>query len=303
MRQSIVWMLMISGLMATTVWAQDDSLIEGDFRELIRPTNGLWWNPDEPGTGLSLEFSKEGPWFGSMYLYNQDGSPTFVTLQGETVAYSVDRTGLSDNTVMAGAFTLGVYAVAEGSVNRSSDGLCLNCSPQTPITDSIGATAVLEFFDLDRAQITIRDQVSGEIILQQALEPFVPGTSMNNPDQSTYAQADVAITLLGNGFAEQDSARQVDGGLRLYFTGQSGMSFQCADDCSETALSIISQLDTFCMFNVCHGLAYINPIGRDAFGYHTFISHKRGRLIGVMPDSLATQLGLPTQIIIGNPYD
>ncbi len=300
-RQSFPAILFL-GLLSQALLAQPQSLSEGNIEELIRPTSGLWWNPDEPGTGISLEFSAAGPWFGALYLYNPDGTPVFVTLQGNSLDYAVNRQGLSESTAYSGAFILGVYAVAEGTVNSSSEGLCLGCDWQQPNTGVLNVQATIEFFDLDLGLLTLRDSDTNEVLIQQQIEPFIPGQNDNFVSDSSYSLLDVSITLLGNDFAHQAGATADGFGLRIYFTGQYGISYDCLDNCSETIEPVINNIDTFCMFGVCQDLAYVIPPAQDFISYSTFTSPKRGLIIGVMDKATAIENSLPTQIIIDSLY-
>jgi len=45
------------------------------------PESGVWWNPVEPGTGLQLEIQDNFMAL-SGYVFNNDGTPTWVTAQG-----------------------------------------------------------------------------------------------------------------------------------------------------------------------------------------------------------------------------
>ena len=54
---------------------------------------GMWWNPQEPGWGLSLHQSVTHGLFGAWFVYGADGEPEWFTLQGGQWTSSTRWTG------------------------------------------------------------------------------------------------------------------------------------------------------------------------------------------------------------------
>ena len=48
----------------------------------VTPTTGFWYNPEQSGSGLSIEIKKDTA-FGAYYGYDQEGKPTWLTFSGK----------------------------------------------------------------------------------------------------------------------------------------------------------------------------------------------------------------------------
>lgn len=107
------------------------------------PTEGMWWSSDLPGTGMAFNVDAQGRWFAALYLYDALGSPTFLTLQGETLTYDFDGPPRRP------------YAVGVSPIIRSEGGQCLGCPWREPTIEASGDEAILEFHGRNRASLTV----------------------------------------------------------------------------------------------------------------------------------------------------
>ena len=107
------------------------------------PTQGIWWSSGNPGTGLALNIDTEGRWFGALYLYDEAGAPTFLTLQGTSLAYQLDGDG--DDP----------YAIGISPLILSEGGQCLGCPWTQATTSDTGADAELIFYTATRATLKV----------------------------------------------------------------------------------------------------------------------------------------------------
>jgi len=74
------------------------------------PESGLWWNPNEPGSGYSIEI-QDNYLFIAAFVYDQAGNPIWFT---------------------AGA-TLGGNSLFDSSLNYTYNGTCIDCNVTEPI--------------------------------------------------------------------------------------------------------------------------------------------------------------------------
>jgi hypothetical protein len=75
------------------------------------PESGFWWNPNEPGSGYSIEI-QDNYLFIALYVYDEFGNPIWYT---------------------AGT-TLEGNALFDSSLNYTYNGTCIDCSYTAPIT-------------------------------------------------------------------------------------------------------------------------------------------------------------------------
>lgn len=107
------------------------------------PTEGMWWSSDQPGTGMALNVDDQGRWFAALYLYDELGAPTFLTLQGEALTYDFDGPPRR------------AYAVGVSPIIRSEGGQCLQCPWREPTIEATEDDAILEFQGRNRASLTV----------------------------------------------------------------------------------------------------------------------------------------------------
>lgn len=175
----------------------------------LAPSEGMWWSSEKPGTGLAFNLDQQGRWFAALYLYDKDGEPTFLTLQGDSLAYDLEARALEP------------YAVGTSPVIRSTGGQCLDC-PWTQATASdTELDAQILFWDRNRAKLTI-----GDWSLDLTLLPETPASS---PRRAAPAlERHYTLTL------DSDTGRHVAvvrgiPGTGLVFTGQERVGLECVD--------------------------------------------------------------------------
>lgn len=115
----------------------------------FEPYSGLWWVPDEPGSGISIEFQDD-----------INGATTaFVAI------YSFDETGNAVWYVGNGDYT---DAAIEIELSTAASGSCLDgCPPMTPEIQPSNKTLRVAFFSSSAAEMNFGD---GET---KQLRPFV----------------------------------------------------------------------------------------------------------------------------------
>ena len=154
---------LFAGLLALFATSVAHAQLPVGTARLVQPAEGMWWSTDMPGTGVAFNVDDQGRWFAAIYLYTEEGAPTFLTMQGESIAY--------DLTPPGNAQPVQPYAVATSPLIHSEGGQCLQC-PWTAATATASDTdAVLEFYNPIRGQLRV-----GEWVLPLVPLP-VPGTT------------------------------------------------------------------------------------------------------------------------------
>ncbi len=133
------------------------------------PETGIYWNPEEPGTGLLIEVQDNFVFlFG--FLFEPDGSPTFVTAQGflEDSALRFASTddasdGSSLNTFQGGQ-CLGCDFTGQPQIFAGSEGpVTIEWDPQDETRATVtwgGRTTSIERFQFYLARPTDQEPVS-----------------------------------------------------------------------------------------------------------------------------------------------
>lgn len=122
------------------------------------PTEGMWWSSAEPGTGVAFNVDSQGRWFAAIYLYQTDGKPTFLTMQGDAVEYLPSSTG-------------SVYARARSRLIESTGGQCLKCPWRQATAAFTEVQAEITFYGRNRAELIV-----GDWTLKLAPLPQAPAT-------------------------------------------------------------------------------------------------------------------------------
>lgn len=97
------------------------------------PESGLWWNPDEPGRGYTIEL-QDDLLFAAFYAYQEDGR------QSAFYTATVELDGPSGK--------------AQGPLYAARNGQCFGCSHRVPDIDAIG-TVRFEFDSPVTGEITM----------------------------------------------------------------------------------------------------------------------------------------------------
>ncbi len=107
----------------------------------ITPQVGLWWNPDESGSGYALDV-KHGVVVATIYSYTVQGPPIWYLAFGPLDA---------NNTVTA---TLTKYV----------NGQCISCTYVTPTENGNDGTMAIEFTSSTSAIMTLPGRAAFTII-------------------------------------------------------------------------------------------------------------------------------------------
>jgi hypothetical protein len=133
-----------------------------DLRVSSYPETGLWYTPDEPGTGFMFEV-QGGILVGYYYLYDDDGRPQWLMVSGP-----LDE---SD--------TEGVMWELETPLLQFSGGRCLDCDHTPAELDDSPGTLRLEFFQRNAARFQVDELPSRDIVtltygtaVESVFEPF-----------------------------------------------------------------------------------------------------------------------------------
>ena len=98
---------------------------------LITPQPGLWWNPDESGSGYAIDV-QHGVVVVTVYSYNQDGTAQWYLVSGP----------LSNNAV-------------SGPLQKFKSGQCISCTYQAPVANGNNGTMTIVFTSATRASVTL----------------------------------------------------------------------------------------------------------------------------------------------------
>ena len=99
------------------------------------PESGHWWNPDESGSGYTIEI-QDNHLFGSFYVYDEAGNPIWFT-----------TSGFLDGNSYYNSF-----------VAYSYDGTCIGCNYSEPETvESVYESVTIDFSTETTATLKFRD--------------------------------------------------------------------------------------------------------------------------------------------------
>jgi hypothetical protein len=149
-RLSLLFSLLLcsAAIHAQSPYASDSS---------FRPSEGIWWSDAEPGTGVAFNMDSEGRWFAAIYLYDEAGDPTFVTMQGEALEYAELHRD-------PGA----PWAIAASPIILSEGGQCLQCPWSGASVSDSGLDAEIRFYGRNTAVLRVGDW---ELSLTPLTEP------------------------------------------------------------------------------------------------------------------------------------
>ena len=77
-----ILLFLLQFLLASVAFAQSASL---DPFAAPLPRNGMYWTPQNSGSGHAIELSKTGLLFDAWFTYQQSGEADFLTLQAQLV--------------------------------------------------------------------------------------------------------------------------------------------------------------------------------------------------------------------------
>lgn len=105
----------------------------------LAPEDGWWWNPAQPGFGYNIE-TQNGTVFVAVFIYDDDGSPTWYSGSGS----------IQNNSVAI-------------DLHRYKGGPCLGCTYTSPQTNSIGKQLVLTFDESKSKATATLDGITNHI--------------------------------------------------------------------------------------------------------------------------------------------
>lgn len=104
------------------------------------PESGLWYNPDQSGTGFDLEF-QNGIMAGHYFGYDETGEPEWYLLTNKLVRSEQH----------------GVMWELEVQPERYTGGSCLGCEYRTPVGIELLPAIKIEFLQRAYAKVTLSD--------------------------------------------------------------------------------------------------------------------------------------------------
>lgn len=143
-----------------------------------QPSNGIWWNPDYSGVGLSIEI-QGNKLLGVYYGYDDNGHATWYTFVGDLIESTQTN----------------VMWEVDATINQFENGVCFNCVYQFPSIVNFSSTIHLQFNQANHATYSIN---GGE---KQNIVPFNFGhhVSVDFPEQTDFEIPDFSGTWV---FAE-----------------------------------------------------------------------------------------------------
>jgi len=136
------------------------------------PVNGLWYNPEQSGVGISIELQRN-LLFGTYYGYDSSGQAVWYTFLGELSKVAPET---------------GVMWTFESSLSQFRSGTCINCEYQPPEIEDNSNSIKINFKHKNLASFSINDgeeQSIVPIVFASALTAdFSENTSYKIPDLS-----------------------------------------------------------------------------------------------------------------------
>jgi hypothetical protein len=160
--------LVVASLLILFAWTNAHSIISSG-NHAVPPESGVWWNPNQPGVGYSVDVDRRGNAFIAWHTYRADGTSTFYTLGGK-VSRTSESSGASNCddrswTQSCGAAKLswhntGITAILKSPIYAVENGGCPVCTPRFPVvTQSPLGPAEVRFFGSRNAEIHIQGAV------------------------------------------------------------------------------------------------------------------------------------------------
>jgi hypothetical protein len=135
------------------------------YQARTEPANGLWYNPEQSGSGYSIEV-QNGRVYGIYYGYDTEKKPTWLTFSGDLIP--------SDDPE--------IMWTIDSNLDQFEGGNCLNCDYNFPTQTDFESTIHIDFKHKNYASMSVN---GGEV---QNLIPLVYGFPSNAdfPEQTSY---------------------------------------------------------------------------------------------------------------------
>ncbi len=152
-RLSLLWLCCL--LFGLTLMAQAQQgpelpCVDCPAHEKLKPfpSTGSWWNPQQSGTGMMLEF-RQGMMVGYYLLYEDDGEPVWYTMIGNLEPAEEEED---------------IEWVLEAELERYTGGACVNCPHDFPELDESPGTIRFEFIHRNFARFSVNDGPTQNIV-------------------------------------------------------------------------------------------------------------------------------------------
>lgn len=166
-------MLIIGGIAASSFlfdWQATAESLENQLpSHSTFPETGIWFNPQQSGTGFMFEV--QNGWLGGFYyLYDDAGQPVWYLIAGALEASEEE----------------GITWMLEANLERLEAGTCLNCSFQQPVVVEPAGQIRLEFLHRNLGRFSV-DNGPVQIIVPLTYgvtghQPFHPDSDHVLPD-------------------------------------------------------------------------------------------------------------------------
>lgn len=157
------------------------------------PETGLWYNPDESGTGFDLEF-QNGIIAGHYFGYDANGEPEWFMVSGTLIQ----------------SMTPGVIWELETDPNRYTGGNCFGCAYQKPNAPDLLAPIKFEFLERALMKLTLSDssvQYMVPIFYGDASTPVATGDVTQSLPEFVAGSSQWVIVFTDNDETTQTSTR------------------------------------------------------------------------------------------------
>lgn len=111
-----------------------------EFGSRALPQTGIWYNPEQSGTGFMMEVQGERV-AGYYYLYSESGDPEWLLFNG----------------VLEPAQGSDATWILEADLTRYRDGACLGCAFEAPVVDGVQGHVRFEFMQRNLARVQVDD--------------------------------------------------------------------------------------------------------------------------------------------------
>ena len=261
------------------------------FKQFIIPESGLWWNPQQSGTGASMQFSKNGTWFIALYLYSPNGTPVFFTMQGDEIEYSLDRSVLENEA----------YARISSTLTSNTSGRCLGCEYTTPTPFGIDVSAEIIFFQKGEARIkyTINDNDPNtpDFFEEHLTTNFLP----NDEFSEDYIENRKIIHFFGNGFNKSYLVSEQE---TLSNEFSMNLIYECLN-CEAQENTTELNYENITLIKGFENGGTINQVTIDiddnSHVNYSFVTGKKGVYANI-DEVTAIQKGIPSHVIIQSIY-
>ncbi len=213
------------------------------------PESGLWWNPDEPGTGVSIEI-QDNFMFIAIYVYDEAGNPIWYT---------------------SGQFLQG-NSLFDGELDYHYNGTCIDCSytPHVTIKGERGpvtinflteTTATIQFQgavkSIERFNFFLGDKIEQMLGEWQTIIDF-SSNDIDFPFSGDVLLFDITSFSDGDKFAEGCRPDNTIDGFCSDFALDNHDMAAIYDDQEEQLLVVVNDSEDF-------WLAYYLDLGLDQF--------------------------------------